>query len=190
MDIRSVKTTQRIARCFEQMLTEKHISQITVTDLCEKTRINRATFYKHFLDIYHLQEMLEREVLGDLESFLRDRAFSHKGNFQNMLTELLHYARRYGGRFTVLCSDNAASDLPEKAFRLLYGLAFPVLRDRLPGMDEEQAKLLYQYISHGCGSVLRCWLNGESTMTEAETAEFIMMTSGATVAAIADRERS
>lgn len=190
MDIRSVKTRQRIAQCFEQMLAEKHISKITVTDLCEKAKINRATFYKHFLDVYHLQELLEQEVLTDLEGFLRDRAFSDNGDYHAMLIELLTYAKRFGGRFYVLCSANAASDLPAKVFQLLYSLAFPVLQKKLPDMEDDQTRMLYQYISHGCGSVLRSWLNGESTMTAQEAAQFIMMTSGATVAAIADNRRS
>ena len=190
MDIRSVKTRQQIAQCFEQMLAEKHISKITVTDLCEKAKINRATFYKHFLDIYDLQEMLEREVLTDMDGFLRERAFSSNGDYQTMMTEFLSYAKQFGSRFYILCSANAASDLPAKIFQLLYSLAFPILKEKLPDVDEERTKLLYQYVSHGCGSVLRSWLSGESTMTEADTAEFIMMTSGATVAAIADNRRS
>lgn len=190
MDIRSLKTRQQIAQCFEQMLAEKHISKITVTDLCEHANINRATFYKHFLDIYDLQEMLEQEVLSELELFLRERAFSDNGNYQAMLVELLYYAKQFGTRFYILCSVNAASDLPSKVFQLLYSLAFPILKKNLPDMDADRAKLLYKYVSHGCGSVLRSWLNGESTMTESEAAEFIMMTSGATVAAIADSRRS
>lgn len=107
-----------------------------------------------------------------------------------MLTEFLSYAKQFGSKFYILCSANAASDLPAKVFQLLYSLAFPILREKLPDVDEEQTKLLYQYVSHGCGSVLRSWLNDESTMSEAEAAQFIMMTSGATVAAIAGNRRS
>ena len=64
---------------------------------------------------------------------------------------------------------------------------FPILKEKLPNLSEEQAKLLYQYISNGSGSVLRGWLAGESSMEERELAKFIMLTSGATVAAVAER---
>lgn len=187
MDIRGQRTEQTIATSFLRLLEQKPVSQITVTELCQLAQINRATFYKHYLDVYHLQEFLETEILRDLEGFLRDHAFSGMGNYEMMMTELLSYAKRYGHTFYVLCSSNAASDLPARAFQLLYSLAFPILKEKLPNLSEEQARMLYQYVSSGSGSVLRSWLAGECSIDEGEMAKFMLLTSGAAVAAVAER---
>ncbi len=187
MDIRGQRTERAIAACFLDLLEKKSVSQITVTEVCQLAHINRATFYKHYLDVYHLQDSLEAEILRELEAFLRDHAFSGLGNYEAMMMELLSYAKRYGHTFYVLCSANAVSDLPARVFRLLYSLAFPILKEKLPDLSEEQAKLLYQYVSSGSGSILRGWLAGECAMEEGELAKFIMLTSGATVAAVAGR---
>ncbi len=187
MDIRGQRTEQAITASFLSLLEKKPISQITVTEICQLAQINRATFYKHYLDVYHLQDALESQILGDLEAFLRDHAFSGSGNYEVMMTELLSYAKRYGHTFDILCSSNAVSDLPARVFGLLYSLAFPILKEKLPNFSEEQAKLLYQYISSGSGSVLRSWLAGEYSMDERELAKFMMLTSSAAVAAVAGR---
>ncbi len=187
MDIRGQRTEQAITTCFLSLLEKKPISQITVTEICQFAHINRATFYKHYLDVYHLQDALEAEILRDLEAFLRDRAFSGLGNYETTMTNLLSYAKRYGHRFYILCSSNAVSDLPARMFHLLYSLAFPILKEKLPNLSEEQVKLLYQYISSGSGRILRSYLAGECSMDEGELAKFMMLTSSATVAAVAER---
>ncbi len=188
MDIRGRRTEQTITACFLSLLEKKPISQITVTEICQRADINRATFYKHYLDVYHLQDALEAGILRDFETFLRTHAFSGMGNYEAMMTELLTYAKRHGHTFYILCSSNAVSDLPARVFQLLYSLAFPILKEKLPDLSEQQARLLYQYVSSGSGSVLRSWLAGECSMEEGELAKFIMLTSGATVAAVAERD--
>lgn len=45
-----------------ELLETKHLDEITVKELCEKADINRATFYRNYLDIYDLFEKLEEEL--------------------------------------------------------------------------------------------------------------------------------
>ena len=51
------ETTKRvIAYAFKELLLEKPINKITVSDIAEKCDINRQTFYYHFHDIIELTE--------------------------------------------------------------------------------------------------------------------------------------
>ena len=50
-------------------------------------KINRATYYKHYLDIPDLQEALENEMLYQFREFLQSRAFSDNGTYRAMLIE-------------------------------------------------------------------------------------------------------
>lgn len=187
MDVRGQRTTQAIAASFLELLEEKPISQITVTQICQSAHINRATFYKHYLDVYHLQEALESNILQDLETFLKDHGFSEPGNYEAMVTELLSYAKHYGHTFDILCSSSAASDFPSRVFSLLYSLTFPILKEKFPNLCEDQANLLYQYISSGSGSILRSYLAGKCSMEDRELAKFIMLISSSAIAAVAER---
>ena len=52
MDLRIIKTHKALADTFMQLLGEKRFEDITVSELCERAMVRRATFYKHFADIY------------------------------------------------------------------------------------------------------------------------------------------
>ena len=184
MDIRSQRTKQVIAESFLELLKEKSAARITVTEICSKASINRATFYKHYLDVPDLQVSLENEILSDFASFLRSGRFAGDAKYKTVLMEMLTYLQQYGSRFYLLCSGNAGSELPAKAFQLINDFAFPIMRQKLPTGEEEKAKLLYQFLTRGCGALLICWLRGESKLSVEEIAELIMRISGAAVQSI------
>ena len=184
MDIRSQRTKQVISESFLELLKEKPASRITVTEICSMASINRATFYKHYLDVPDLQASLENEILSDFEMFLKDYRFSGAVKYQTMLVEMLTYLQEHGSRFYLLCSGNAGSELPAKTFRLFNEFTFPIMRKKLPALQEEKATLLYQFLTHGCGALLVSWLRGDSKMSVEEAANYIMQISGAAVQSV------
>ena len=188
MDIRSQRTKQVISECFLELLKEKTVSRITVTEICTMASINRATFYKHYLDVPDLQATLENEILSDFASFLQNCRFSSNVKYKTVLIEMLTYLQRYGSRFYLLCSGNAGSELPAKAFQLINDFAFPIMRQKLPMGEDEKAKLLYQFLTHGCGALLVSWLRGEDKLSIEEIAELIMQISGAAVQSVSGFE--
>ncbi|MBQ9536315.1 MAG: TetR/AcrR family transcriptional regulator [Desulfovibrionaceae bacterium] len=59
-DLRVQKTLQSIEQAFYQLLLEKELAKITVTELCKRAQILRKTFYSHYDSIEQLlQEKLE-----------------------------------------------------------------------------------------------------------------------------------
>ena len=187
MDIRSQRTRQIISECFMELLKEKPASRITVTEICAMAAINRATFYKHYLDVPDLQASLENELLSDLEAFLLGCGFSGAEKYKTLLVEMLTYLRQYSSRFYLLCSGNAGSELPSKTFRLFNDFAFPIMQQKLPALKEEKANLLYQFLTHGCGALLVSWLQGDGTMSAEEVADYILQITGAAVQSVLDR---
>lgn len=184
MDIRSQKTRQVLSECFLEMLKQTPANKITVTELCARASLNRATFYKHYLDIPDLQAQLEASVLEEFEAFLCDNIITDETKYHTMLVRMLSYMKQHGQRFYLLCSDNMGTDLAARIFQLVNTYAFPVMRRKIPDVREETAELLYQFLTRGCGALLVHWLRGESTMTEEAMAAFIMQISGATVDAV------
>lgn len=70
-DLRVAKTYDALIAAFAALLEEKSFEQISVTELCERARTRRATFYKHFGDKYEflnfvLTETRRRFVNGAL----------------------------------------------------------------------------------------------------------------------------
>lgn len=63
-DARVQYTKTRIKEAFYTLLEKKSIKRISVREPCELAEINRATFYKHYADVFDLMEKLEDETLA------------------------------------------------------------------------------------------------------------------------------
>lgn len=62
MDLRVQKTRSSIINAFLQLRAKKPLERITVKELADLAKINKATFYLHYKDIYDLSEQLENEL--------------------------------------------------------------------------------------------------------------------------------
>ena len=63
-DRRTARTRKAIIDAFIALLTEKELNKVTVQEIADRADINRATFYKHYLDVYDLYEKIEQKSLS------------------------------------------------------------------------------------------------------------------------------
>lgn len=56
MDIRSERTRKMLVDAFEELQATRPFEEITVSELCERSTVRRATFYRHFEDKYAFYE--------------------------------------------------------------------------------------------------------------------------------------
>lgn len=64
-DNRAARRSRRMLRqAFEELLTERDFSKITVTDIVERADLNRSTFYAHYPDIYGIVDEMQEEIIG------------------------------------------------------------------------------------------------------------------------------
>ena len=61
LDPRVKRTRSLILQAFGELLAEKGFEAISVQDITDKAEINRATFYKHFVDKYALLDYTIKE---------------------------------------------------------------------------------------------------------------------------------
>lgn len=86
MDYRIEKTKHSICNAFIELRSRKPLERITVKEICELAKINKSTFYSHYVDIYDLSEQIENDIistvirnLGNIEEALLDPVtFSHR----------------------------------------------------------------------------------------------------------------
>lgn len=66
IDLRIMKTHEKLREALADMMSEMTFDEITVFDLCAKAQIRRATFYKHFNDKYDFLSYIVRLVQDSL----------------------------------------------------------------------------------------------------------------------------
>jgi AcrR family transcriptional regulator len=62
MDRRQLRTKQLLRKTLFELMEEKTIESITVTDIANRADINRGTFYLHFRDVSDMLEQIKEEM--------------------------------------------------------------------------------------------------------------------------------
>lgn len=55
----------KIEKAFIELIQTKEINEITVTDICKKTNLNRSTFYANYIDIFDLVDKIKERMIND-----------------------------------------------------------------------------------------------------------------------------
>lgn len=63
---------ERIEKVFIELLQTKEISEISVSDICKRARLNRTTFYANYTDIYGLADTIRNKLENNLAELYRD----------------------------------------------------------------------------------------------------------------------
>ena len=131
MDIRKKKTLRAISQAFCALRKQKKLEAITVTELCARAEISKATFYLHYRDIFDLSMKLQQEVI--------QRVFSRIENPMTILTDPIEFLTQIVSAFesekewmNTLFSDSQAAEIPIKIESYLKDYIFaqaPELKD-------------------------------------------------------------
>ena len=89
MDRRTIYTKKVIKDTLIDLLAEKEISKITVSEICKIADINRATFYRYYLDAFDLLDKIREEFVNELMSTLRDEDVNSVYVFTKEIFEVL-----------------------------------------------------------------------------------------------------
>lgn len=176
-DARVRYTKMIIQQSFLELLQKKHVTRITVTELCQKAQINRAIFYKHYLDVPDLFEKIEEELFDGIR-----KAFSEATmDWEGVLVSMLHYTRQEKERYFALGGANGDPELMAKSFQVCYESIFPMMSRELEGMEENEKQMLYQFLSYGGGGILTWWIHDGMREAPEKVAQYLIKVCGITV---------
>lgn len=106
-DLRVIKTRRLIKNALIELMAEKEVSSITITELSEKALINRKTFYRHYSAVADVVTEIENEILSEFAEALRNanKSCLDVGSLLSDISELLVRRREYFAKMTKLNPD-------------------------------------------------------------------------------------
>lgn len=87
----AIRSRRMIREAYMQLLKEKDLSKITVTDIVKRADLNRATFYAHYPDVRGVTEEIENEIIEKMLGVLEE--FRYTSFFRNPTPLLLKISR-------------------------------------------------------------------------------------------------
>lgn len=95
LDPRVKRTRALILQAFNGLLAEKSFDAISIQDVAETAQINRATFYKHFLDKYALLDhWVEQQFRQEIETRVLDACHYTPANLRILLLTVCEFLSR------------------------------------------------------------------------------------------------
>jgi AcrR family transcriptional regulator len=93
LDLRIQKTYLALTQAFLQMMKEKPLEDIRISELCQRAMIRKSTFYKHFGDKYELLAFIVRQTQEKLNAQLKEKCTegSVVGHYMELITLVFDY---------------------------------------------------------------------------------------------------
>ncbi len=141
----SQMTKRALVASLKDLLAEKPLDKITVTDLTEHCGVNRMTFYYHFKDIYDLVEW------ACIESATRALAGQKTyDTWQQGFLQILQAVQKDKVFVTKVYHSISREHIENYLYRLTYDLMFGVVEEKAAGMtvrpeDKEFIASFYKY---------------------------------------------
>ena len=171
----ATRSRHLIKQAFGELLNEKPLAKITVTDIVERANISRGTFYAHYLDVYDLFNVIQNnllETIGDyfdklgIESIIIDPAPAIKTGMK-----ILSENKTYFGLFM---NSSYADRLVERVLQQIAEHCEALIEEHVPAEDRQEAKAFLVYTLGAYRGMLVQWFNGGLDATGEECANYLI----------------
>ena len=78
---RKRESQEKIEKAFIQLLQTKEVNQISVTDICKITHLNRSTFYANYIDIYDLVDRIKDTMLKEFFDIYKEECENQQHSY-------------------------------------------------------------------------------------------------------------
>ena len=160
----AVRSRKLIVEALADLLQEKPLDKITVTDVVNRAQINRGTFYAHFSDvpdvIHHLILGIFstiRQAIAEEPTTLADIPHILLNRIQGFLEEDLDFCRK------VMCSSTS---MMMQQQLIGFVMDYMLQHEHIYGFgDHRLYELTIRFCAGGLGNLYRDWLEGKLDLT-------------------------
>ena len=177
-DARVRYTKMMIRNSLLELLSTKPIAKITVTEICERAGINRATFYAHYSDPSDLLHGLESEIIEDVTHWVRPALTASGTDLKEVLTRLVEYIGENADICSILLSDKGDNSFQTKVVDVIEG-QFMSSWASARQLSQEDAEYVYTFVALGSVGLIRKWLADGRKKPASEIADLIIKISNA-----------
>ncbi len=155
---RRVKMTKRlIQEALMELLQDKPLAKVTVTDICKTADVNRSTFYANYVDVEQLLREIEDEVITHIPVSPSFPAVKLDMRFLDMLEHFFEYVKENKKLFKVLIVEANNSKFNER----LVAAAMERYHIKVDEADPIMSRYKYIYRISGVVGLMKEWINAD-----------------------------
>lgn len=154
------ESVAKIEKAFIEFLQTKELKDITVSDICKETGLNRSTFYANFLDVYDLADKICLSLEEDFDNVFSSDEMKEISAFEGSVAMFRHIKE---------------NQLFYKTYFKLGGFKkeYTVYPAQAKYFDRKYLKYHIEFFKTGLNAVIMMWLEGGCEESPEEMAEII-----------------
>ena len=165
----AIRSRRLIRQAFVDLMKEKNLEKITVTDVVKRADINRGTFYAHYQDINAVIKQIENDLI---EMLLESLGELHYNNFfQNplpFLSKIAKYQEEDLEFYRILINSNGAEQYLVKLKDIFVN--YMKNDSDIPEHIKKSPEFLISvhFVAGGVANLYQVWFRGEmdNSLTE------------------------
>lgn len=158
------------------LMKEKPFYQITVSDICLRSELNRSTFYKHYSNVYDILLELETELIDSAKKCISEIDTRSMNTATQPLAKLLEYIKENKETYLLLFNQH----IDENFRSSLMKITIKLITDKLEiPIDEDSNDCKMVYIMNGSVALIQQWLENGTNRTVEDVAGTILKYSSA-----------
>ena len=159
---RRKNSVSKIEKAFTELLSEKEISEITVSEICQKAEVNRSTFYANYFDIEDLSEKVKKSLFEEFSYIYNNETIcsTNSNTFLKLFYHIKSNPLLYKAYFKL------GAGFTEKEIKFDKSLAENFF-------DNKYIDYHIEFFRNGINAVIRKWLENGCKETPEEIEEII-----------------
>lgn len=154
MDRRIIKTKKAIRIAFSELIKDKSVEQIKITELTEKADIDRRTFYFHYNTVMDIVLEIENEVIAELDKQIAKDKDLDINEFFTCLNGIVMNNYDF---FKCITTQSNHYHMHKECCRVLYETLKSAFYEK-SGLQEELFAYYCEYITAGIMAIYIKWL--------------------------------
>lgn len=151
MDLRVKKTYKQLLDAFLILMSEKSFEELSVSEICDKAQVHRATFYKHFKDKNEFLNFCFENYLSQIgfkASQETPSAENIKDSFMSFIMQIFEYITNNKAVFKIICSDEYIHNLGPTFTMAVNSFILEKIKQIIPNATDASANLFAAFYSN------------------------------------------
>ncbi len=167
-DRRTAYSKKIIRESLYELMKEKPINKITVTQICEMADVNRSTFYSYYTDIYDLHQKITKEFFEIQRGVIIDskKILESKGNlfaltidnYEEIAYTYVRTVKENKELYKFIFNQNNTNSIHVSFGKVFYHTVFDILAPILPEKYIEAFKISFNFIGGGTTAIIMDWI--------------------------------
>lgn len=165
-------TEVRMEAAMLDIMKDTDFEKITVKKICEKAKVNRSTFYAHFIDIYDMLDKMEVELRKELLNSYSNRSEQECQIFsEQSFIRFLNHIKRHKYFYRINLQTRNRFPL-EQGYEQLWAIIQPLCEQAGITSNDE---IMYYFVCFQAGftMILKRWVDTDCKEEEKDLAKII-----------------